>query len=164
MSVAVSSPSSPQHSSLWAFWAVALVGSVVLLSQPTKEIRVVVGGDDATPRTDTYPIGAQCPPQQYRDGDDADCGEQVQHSSSPPRACSHETSPFSGHTPRTGSLASVVSSASRVFTSDSRNRRWPPGVRIDPIRPAVAQRVTVFGSTRNNVATSPGVSKRSLTC
>src|SRR4051794_10395159 len=60
-------------------------------------------------------------------------------------------------------LASVVSSASRVFTSDSRNRRWPPGGRVEPIRPAVAQRVTVLGSTRKRAATSPGVSSRSLT-
>lgn len=30
------------------------------------------------------------------------------------------------------------------------------------IRPEAAQRVTVFGSTRNRAATSPGVSKRSL--
>jgi hypothetical protein len=29
------------------------------------------------------------------------------------------------------------------------------------IRPAAAQRVTVFGSTRNKLATSPGVSRRS---
>ena len=38
-------------------------------------------------------------------------------------------------------LASLVRSASRPRTSDSRNRRWPPGVRIEPIRPAEAQRV-----------------------
>ena len=30
------------------------------------------------------------------------------------------------------------------------------------IRPAAAHRVTVFGSTRNKAATSPGVSRRSL--
>jgi hypothetical protein len=30
------------------------------------------------------------------------------------------------------------------------------------IRPEAAQRVTVFGSTRNSAATSPGVSRRSL--
>lgn len=58
------------------------------------------------------------------------------------------------------SLALVVSSARSWLTSDSRNRRWPPGVRIEPIRPAVAQRVTVLGSTRNSAATSPGVSSR----
>ena len=56
---------------------------------------------------------------------------------------------------------SSVRSASSWVTSDSRNRRWPPGVRIDPIRPAEAQRVTVFGSTLNISATSPGVSNRS---
>jgi hypothetical protein len=50
---------------------------------------------------------------------------------------------------------------SSARTSDSRNRRWPPGVRILPIRPDAAQRVTVFGSTRNRLATSPGVRRRS---
>jgi hypothetical protein len=30
------------------------------------------------------------------------------------------------------------------------------------MRPEAAQRVTVFGSTRNRAATSPGVSRRSL--
>src|SRR4051794_18727904 len=50
---------------------------------------------------------------------------------------------------------------SNARTSDSRNRRWPPGVRMLPMRPAAAQRVTVFGSTRNNEATSPGVSSLS---
>jgi len=30
------------------------------------------------------------------------------------------------------------------------------------MRPEAAQRVTVFGSTRNSVATSPGVRRRSL--
>src|SRR5205807_1226475 len=34
--------------------------------------------------------------------------------------------------------------------------------RRDQWRPDAAQRVTVFGSTRNSAATSPGVSKRSL--
>ena len=56
---------------------------------------------------------------------------------------------------------SSVRSARSWLTSDSRNRRCPPGVRIDPIRPAEAQRVTVFGSTLNISATSPGVSNRS---
>jgi hypothetical protein len=50
-------------------------------------------------------------------------------------------------------------SSSRI--SDSRKRRWPPGVRMLLIRPAAAQRVTVFGSTRKRLATSPGVSSRS---
>ena len=58
--------------------------------------------------------------------------------------------------------AGTVRSASRALTSDSRNRRCPPGVRMDPMRPADAQRVTVFGSTRNMSATSPGVSSRSV--
>ncbi len=38
----------------------------------------------------------------------------------------------------------------------------PPGVRMLLMRPDAAQRVTVFGSTRNRAATSPGVSSRSL--
>src|SRR6478609_5835878 len=59
---------------------------------------------------------------------------------------------------------STVSSATRVLTSDSRNLRCPPGVRIDPIRPADAHRVTVFGSTLKIRATSPGVSNRSGVC
>ena len=54
-----------------------------------------------------------------------------------------------------------VSSANSWVTSDSRNLRCPPGVRMDPMRPADAQRVTVFGSTLNISATSPGVSNRS---
>ena len=58
-------------------------------------------------------------------------------------------------------VASLVRSASMLRTSDSRNRRCPPGVRIEPIRPADAHRVTVLGSTRNRLATSPGVSSRS---
>src|ERR1051326_3597921 len=47
--------------------------------------------------------------------------------------------------------------ASRARTSVSLYRRWPPSVRIDVSLPALAQRVTVFGSTRNIVATSAGV-------
>ena len=57
--------------------------------------------------------------------------------------------------------ASTVRSASSALTSDSRNLRCPPGVLIDPMRPADAHRVTVFGSTRNISATSPGVSNLS---
>jgi len=56
---------------------------------------------------------------------------------------------------------STVRSASRPLTSDSRNLRCPPGVRMDPMRPADAHRVTVLGSTLNIRATSPGVSSRS---
>ena len=55
-----------------------------------------------------------------------------------------------------------LSPRSRARTSDSRNRRCPPGVRMLVIRPDAAHRVTVFGSTRNRAATSPGVSSRSL--
>ena len=51
---------------------------------------------------------------------------------------------------------------SSARTSDSRNRRCPPGVRMLVMRPDAAQRVTVFGSTRKSAATSPGVSNRSL--
>ncbi len=46
-------------------------------------------------------------------------------------------------------------------TSDSGKRRWPPNVRRDGRRPLSAQRLTVFGFTRNMRATSPGVSQRS---
>ena len=52
-------------------------------------------------------------------------------------------------------------SASSSVTSDSRNLRCPPGVRMDPIRPWSAHRYTVFGSTRNNRATSPDERSRS---
>jgi hypothetical protein len=52
--------------------------------------------------------------------------------------------------------------AEQALTSDSRNLRCPPGVRMLVMRPEAAQRVTVFGSTRKSAATSPGVSKRSL--
>lgn len=58
--------------------------------------------------------------------------------------------------------AGSLSPRSKARTSDSRNLRCPPGVRILVIRPEAAQRVTVFGSTRNSDATSPGVSRRSL--
>src|ERR1700729_953006 len=51
--------------------------------------------------------------------------------------------------------------ASSARTSVSRYRRWPPSVRIDVSLPAFAQRVTVFGSTLNIVATSAGVSRGS---
>jgi hypothetical protein len=55
-----------------------------------------------------------------------------------------------------------LSPRSKARTSDSRNLRCPPGVRILVMRPEAAHRVTVFGSTRNSAATSPGVSRRSL--
>jgi len=45
--------------------------------------------------------------------------------------------------------------------SASRYRRCPPSVLIAESFPALAQRVTVFGSTRNNAATSAGVNNRS---
>jgi hypothetical protein len=51
--------------------------------------------------------------------------------------------------------------ARRARTSVSRYRRWPPSVRIDVSFPAFAHLVTVFGSTRNIVATSAGVSSGS---
>ncbi len=37
-----------------------------------------------------------------------------------------------------------------------RKRRWPPGVRMLPIRPEAAQRVTVFGSTRKQAGNLSG--------
>lgn len=46
-------------------------------------------------------------------------------------------------------------------TSDSLYRRCPPRVRMEVNLPAFAQRVTVFGSTRNMEATSAGVSSGS---
>jgi hypothetical protein len=58
--------------------------------------------------------------------------------------------------------AACASPRSRARTSDSRNRRWPPGVRMLLMRPDAAHRVTVFGSTRKRAATSPGVRRRSL--
>ena len=58
--------------------------------------------------------------------------------------------------------AGSLSPRSSARTSDSRNLRCPPGVRMLVMRPEAAQRVTVFGSTRNRAATSPGVSRRSL--
>src|SRR5439155_21237214 len=50
--------------------------------------------------------------------------------------------------------------AIRALTSASRKRRWPVGVRIDVSLPLFAHLVTVFGSTRKILATSPGVSSR----
>src|SRR5215469_10991408 len=51
--------------------------------------------------------------------------------------------------------------ASSARTSVSRYRRCPPSVRMEVSFPALAHRVTVFGSTRNMVATSAGVSRGS---
>jgi hypothetical protein len=58
--------------------------------------------------------------------------------------------------------AACDSPRSNARTSDSRNLRCPPGVRMLLIRPEAAHRVTVFGSTRKSAATSPGVRRRSL--
>jgi hypothetical protein len=51
--------------------------------------------------------------------------------------------------------------ASNARTSVSLYRRCPPSVRMEVSFPALAHRVTVFGSTRNMVATSAGVSRGS---
>ena len=51
--------------------------------------------------------------------------------------------------------------ASRARTSVSLYRRCPPSVRMEVSFPALAHLVTVFGSTRNIVATSAGVSSGS---
>ena len=51
--------------------------------------------------------------------------------------------------------------ASSARTSVSLYRRRPPSVRMEVSFPALAHRVTVFGSTRNMVATSAGVSRGS---
>ena len=56
----------------------------------------------------------------------------------------------------------MARSASSARTSVSRNRRCPPGVRMDPIHPLDAHRATVLGSTRNICATWCGVSSRSV--
>jgi hypothetical protein len=63
-----------------------------------------------------------------------------------------------------GGLPAVAcdSPRSNARTSDSRNLRCPPGVRMLLMRPEAAHRVTVFGSTRKSAATSPGVRRRSL--
>ena len=58
--------------------------------------------------------------------------------------------------------AGCDSPRSNARTSDSRNLRCPPGVRMLLMRPDAAHRVTVFGSTRKSAATSPGVRRRSL--
>jgi len=55
---------------------------------------------------------------------------------------------------------SASSTSSRKWRiSLARKRRWPPSVRIAEILPARAQRVTVFGLTRNIAATSEGVNR-----
>src|ERR1700734_2174511 len=66
--------------------------------------------------------------------------------------------PPEGYSAGWPSAVASLSPRSSARTSDSRNRRCPPGVRMLVIRPDAAQRVTVFGSTRNRAATSPGVS------
>ena len=55
----------------------------------------------------------------------------------------------------------LVQSSRNAVTSDCRNRRCPPGVRIDPISPAFAHLATVLVSTPNISATSPEVSNGS---
>jgi hypothetical protein len=72
-----------------------------------------------------------------------------------PRRCERRVAAI-GHSERCCGIP-----ASRARTSVSRYRRWPPSVRIDVSFPALAHRVTVFGSTRNIVATSAGVSSGS---
>ncbi len=47
-------------------------------------------------------------------------------------------------------------------TSEERYLRWPLGKVIGVRRPVFAQRVTVFGSTLNNIATSLGRNIRSV--
>src|SRR5206468_884144 len=55
-------------------------------------------------------------------------------------------------------MTSERSACSRYWrTSEARNRRWPPRVRMAVIFPDRAQRVTVFGFTRKSAATSEGV-------
>lgn len=47
-------------------------------------------------------------------------------------------------------------------TSPARYRRWPPRVLMQVNLPALAQRVTVLGSTLKSAATSAGVSNCSI--
>jgi len=68
----------------------------------------------------------------------------------------------SGQAVAVGESAGLARSASSARTSDSRNRRCPPGVRMDPIHPLDAHLATVLGSTRNISATWCGVSSRSV--
>ena len=77
--------------------------------------------------------------------------------------CDRRTCPIRGSTfaQAVDGDAATERSSRRSLTSDSWNLRCPPGVRIDPMRPDAAHLVTVFGSTRNIRATSPGVSNRS---
>lgn len=69
--------------------------------------------------------------------------------------------PGTGGTGGTGGVAVPAPGSagfpSNARTSTSRNRRCPPNVRIADNRPSFAHLVTVFGSTRNNAATSAGV-------
>ena len=67
---------------------------------------------------------------------------------------------------RLSRLSQAVSAPSSTCSrnrriSAARKRRCPPRVRIAEILPARAQRVTVFGFTRNMAATSEGVSRAS---
>src|SRR5581483_4700112 len=55
-----------------------------------------------------------------------------------------------------------TNSARAARISALRNRRCPPRVRMAEILPERAQRVTVFGLTRNSAATAEGVSSSSL--
>lgn len=77
----------------------------------------------------------------------------------PARSCRDGDSVRRSATRRAWSARLAASSA---VISDSRNRRCPPGVRMDPIHPLDAHRVTVLGFTRNNAATWCGVSSRSV--
>ena len=69
---------------------------------------------------------------------------------------------FGRHPSRPPSEFYAVWSSRKAVTSDSRNLRCPPGVRIDPMSPAAAHLVTVLGSTPKMWATSAGVSNRSV--
>ncbi len=58
-------------------------------------------------------------------------------------------------------MLSLVGVESNALTSDSLYRRCPPKVLIEVSFPDFAHLVTVFGSTRNNEATSAGVNRTS---
>lgn len=78
------------------------------LAELAEKVGVVVGGHPPAPGSGVDSRSRERSGKCHGDADHPDGGQQVEH------GC---------HAPRTGSLASVVSSASSAFTSDSRNRR-----------------------------------------
>src|SRR5262249_26165885 len=128
--------------------------------QTPEEFRIVIRGEHRACRRALW---TQRLPQQHADSGDADRRQQVLHgrhllhvaTERSSAARSGRASPeyhLASYPPaflratrsdERSSGAGVVSEASSARTSVSRNRRCPPGVRIEPIRPAEAHRVTV---------------------